>query len=178
MSAISTQNPQPGPEREPVKFRLSYIGLPLVLLAIAVILAAIFYSRLPDPMAYRFQTSAADRLINRNIMLAWLILPNVLCVVMSWGLVRLVLATSVYWEDEGSFIARVLPLMGNMPTVAQIIFVLAGLQIYIYNTAGKLVAPFWPVAAGVLLIGAAIMFFKITSLFLESRRRRPKPDQE
>ena len=178
MSAITveSQPTAPGPAR--VKFRLSYIGLPLSLLVVAAVLCGVFYGRLPDPVAYRFQTGDADRFIGRAAMMAWLIVPHVVCAFMSWGLVSIILLSSKYWADEGSFIARVLPLMGNMTAVAQVVFVLAAVQIFVYNASGALLAPFWPAAVAVLVIGGGIIFVKFLNLFRESRQRHPKPVQE
>jgi len=178
VSAITVENQPTSPEPPRVKFRPSFIGLPLALLIIAAVLCGVYYGRLPDPAAYRFQTSAADAFIGRGALIAWLLIPHALCVFMSWGLVSIILLSSRYWADEGSFIARVLPLMGNMTAVAQVVFVLAAVQIFVYNTAGKLLAPFWPAAVAVLVIGGAVIFIKFIGLFRESRRRNPKPVQE
>lgn len=178
MTAITTEQPPASPAPDRVRFRLSFIGLPLALLAVAAVLCGIFYGRLPNPAAYRFQTSAADAFIGRGALLAWLIVPHALCAFMSWGLVSTILLSSRYWEGETSFIARVLPLMGNMTAVAQIVFVLAAVQIFVYNTSGALLAPFWPVAVAVLVIGGVIISVKFMDLYRESRRRNPKPVQE
>ena len=178
VSAISTDTPQPAAQPVRVKFRLSFIGWPLALLAVAVILSGAFYGRLPDPAAYRFQTAAADAYLSRTALVAWMVVPHLLFTFMSWVLVSTILLSSKYWEGETSFISRVLPLMGNMTALAQAVFVLAAVQIYVYNASGALLAPFWPIAVAVLVIGGAVLFVLFLNLFRENRRRNPKPVQE
>jgi hypothetical protein len=178
VSAITAPTVPASPETPRVKFRLGFIGLPLACLVIAVVLAAAFYGRLPDPAAYRFQTSAADAFIGRGALVAWLVLPHALFTFMSWGLVSTILLSSRYWSEEGSVIARVLPLMGNMTALAQVVFVLAAVQIFVYNTAGALLAPFWPVAVAVLVAGGTVLVILFMNVFRENRRRHPKPVQE
>ena len=178
MSAISTENPPAGPEPARVRFRLSFIGLPLTLLVVAVVLAGIFYGRLPDPAAYRFQAAAADTFIGRGALVAWLVIPHAFFAFAAWALVSTILLSSRYWADEGSFIARVLPLMGNMTALIQVVFILAAIQIYIYNASGTLLAPFWLAAVAVLGIGGAVLFILFMNIFRENRRRNPKPAQE
>jgi hypothetical protein len=178
VSAITAENPPTAPAPARVRFRLGFIALPLALLVVAIVLAAAFYSRLPDPVAYRFQTASPDTFVSRGAMLAWLVVPHAFFTFMSWALISTILLSSKYWAEEGSFIARVLPLMGNMTAVAQIVFVLAAVQIFVYNTSGALLAPFWPAAVAVLVAGGVVLFVLFMNIFRESRRRHPKPVQE
>ena len=161
----------------PMTFRLSYIGLPLIAAALTILLTIIFYWMLPNQVAYRLQDDPGA-LISRTALAAWLILPQVILTLASLGLVKMVLAASRYATGDSSLIPRVVPLVGNMTAIMQIIILLAALQIFLYNAYEISTGPLWLPAIIVLVLGGIILIARFIVLYPRVRRQMKKPPTE
>ncbi|MFC2014745.1 DUF1648 domain-containing protein [Chloroflexota bacterium] len=142
-------------------FHWSYIGLPVAVLLLSVILAVFFYPRLPDEIAYRFLTDGLPyKWGGRGSVVFWMLLLQVLLSLVAgaitWG-VNLLAAR--YIEPEGTVIKpqRIILLMGNMITLIQIILGFAMLDIFSYNLFQVHLLPLWLFALIVLIVGGIIM---------------------
>ena len=165
------------PSHAIVKFRWKFIIVPVWLLGIAAVLTAAFYAFLPDPVAYRFMEVHADKWVSRGAMAAWLIAPHLVFCLISYGMVRIILLSAKYWDDESDLISRVLPLLGNMTGIAQAILVFAAIQVFVYNTSGTLLAPFWIPAVLIMVLGGLVLVVSFFRVFGDPRRR-PSPPRE
>ena len=142
-------------------FHWSYIILPLVVLILAVILTACFYSRLPAELAYHFQSDGLpDRVAGRGVVILWTLLPQFLLTLLAggttWGIARL---TARYIESEGSYIRpeNILRIIGNVIALPQIILGFAMLDIFLYNSYQIKMLPLWVFALIILVLGGIVL---------------------
>ncbi len=144
----------------PLAFRWSYVLLPLLLLLISVILVAFFYGRLPDEVAYHFQGDGSPaRWLGRGVIVLWLLLPQFLlagvAVVLTWGVSRLL--ARVQSGSDMIVPAGVLPVMGNMIALPQIILGFAMLDIFRYNSYQAHLMPLWVFALIIMVLGGIVL---------------------
>jgi len=66
------------PQNKMMRFRWRHMALPLIFLLLSVCLAAYFYPRLPDEIAYHFQDGLPDRWLSRGATITWLLVPQFL----------------------------------------------------------------------------------------------------
>jgi len=144
-------------------FRWKYVALPLALLLVAVILTFSFYSRLPFPTAWHFDSSsgAPDMWAIPGLFVFWaLAVQSALAlgaVCITWMMSRL---ASRFLLAESAVISpqRILLITGNMVGLPQIILVFAMLDIFLYNSyQTHLFVPVWVVGIAVMLIGGVIL---------------------
>jgi len=142
---------------EKLAFRWMYIILPVALLVISLILTAIFYRLLPEAVAYHFQNSTPDKWLNRGAITAWLVLPHIFCAVFAFIIVRMAMFSTRYYQAEDTPIKKVIPVMGNMIALLQIIVVFAALDIFLYNVYEIKLMPLWIFALIVLVLGVLVL---------------------
>jgi uncharacterized membrane protein len=161
-----------------ITFRWTFIVLPAVLLFISLVLTAVFYPRLPAQVAYHFQDSSPDRWLSRGAFVAWLIVPQFFLTLLAFITIRLVLLGSRYWPPENTLMRRILPVMGNMLALPQIILMFAMLDIFFYNAYQIRLIPLWVSAVIIMVLGLVILGVFFFQTIRQVRRQRVKIRQE
>ncbi len=158
-------------------FRWSYVALPMVVTAFTILLTVIFYGLLPEQVAYRLRDDSGA-LVNRGALAAWLIIPQVLFTLGSFGLVKLVLMAARYADGDNALIMKIVPLVGNMTTIVQVVILLAAVQIFLYNAYEIHTGPLWAPAVVVLAIGAIYLAARFAGYYRQARRQRKEVPTE
>ena len=133
---------------------------------------------MPERAAYPFEDGTPDRWLSRGALIAWLLIPQVFFTLLAYLVVGVVLLAARYWPADDTIMKRLLPVMGNMTGLPQIILTFAMLDIFLYNAYEVRLIPLWIVAVIIMAAGAAalgVFFFKAIR---EARRLRAKTRQE
>ncbi|HEY94805.1 MAG TPA: DUF1648 domain-containing protein [Dehalococcoidia bacterium] len=144
-----------------IKFRWKHIMLPAAILVISIILAAVFYGRLPETVGWTFQSDGSpDRWANRGTLVFCIIGLQVFFLLAAWGISRGI--TTIYnrYADSDSGPANpavTINVMGNMLVVPQVIIFFAMIDIFSYNSYQTHFLPLWLNALIVLLAGGIIL---------------------
>jgi hypothetical protein len=154
-----------------VTFRWTYIVLPALFLLISLILTAIFYPRLPAEAAYHFQNGSPDKWLGRGTLTVWLLVPQIILTLLGFAVVRAALLTARFWPAEGSPLTGVLPVMGNIVALPQLILLFAMAHIFLYNAYQIKLIPLWVFAIIVMVLGGVILgiFFIRTARHIRRR---------
>jgi hypothetical protein len=155
-----------------VTLRWTYIGLPLVFFVLTFITAGIFYAKLPQDIAYHFQDSTPDRWITRGAFISWMVIPHVFFILLSIFLTRMLMLGGKYFAEGESPLRVLLPLMGNMIVLPQIVMFTAFLQLIFYNGYNTGIAPLWVPAVTILILGAVVLGFVFTRLMRKFRKKK------
>ena len=161
-----------------IAFRWTYVVLPAVFLLLSLILIAFFYRLLPSDVAYHLQSNSPDKWLSRGAFVAWLFLPQFFFTLLAFAIVRIVLMGARYWPSADTPLNKLLPVMGNMVALPQVILLFAMLDFLIYNTYQIKLIPLWVVTLIVMILGGivlAVFFIRTISRF---RRQRNKSLQE
>ena len=150
----------------------------MALLVVTLVLIAVFYPRLPEQVAYRFQDVSPDKVLSRGAFITWLIIPHLLFTLLAFILVRVVLMSARYWPDEDAPIRKILPVMGNMAALPQVILTFALLQIFLYNAYQIELLPIWVFALIIMIAGGIVLGAVFFQVFRQSRRQRTAKPQE
>ncbi|MFC1935097.1 hypothetical protein ACFLXZ_02140, partial [Chloroflexota bacterium] len=155
---ISTEPIEESIYRKVVPFRWAYVILPLTILLITIFFTAYFYHLLPDKVACYFKSGAPDGWINPSATILWAAAPQffltLLAVATVWVITKLSMRSQ---QTENTTIKAILPLMGNMPALPQIIHSFAMLDIFSYNTYQIHLMPLWLFALLVMVSGGIIV---------------------
>ena len=165
---------------QPKKLTLlwTYVALPLAFFVLTLITAGIFYARLPQDVAYHFQGGSPDRWITRGVFIAWMTIPHILFILLAVFLVRMLMLGGRYIPENKSPLPELLPLMGNMIALPQIVFFTAMLQLIFYNAYNTGIAPLWLPAVIILILGAIVLGFVFARLMRKYRTKKSKINQE
>ncbi len=146
---------------ETLPFRWSYIILPLAVLSLSIILTAYFYHQLSTEVAYHFKLDGSpDRWLSREMITLWLLVPQLLLTLVAggitWGITKLGILSK---QPESAWVKpeRILPLMGNMIALPQIILCFAMLDIFSYNAYQIHIMPLWVLAVIIMGLGGIIL---------------------
>ncbi len=137
--------------------------MPAAILLVSVILAAIFYRLLPEQVAYHFSDGQPDRWLGRTVFTTWTLVGQAVLTLGSLVFVRLVLLGTRYMTVENAALQRLLPVMGNMVALPQIIILFAILDVFLYNLYQIKLIPLLIFALIVLVLGGAalgVFFFR------------------
>jgi len=167
----SAETSQTTNQSPPLPFRWSYVALPIAVTALTIVLTIIFYGLLPAQVAYRLQDDPGA-LVGRGVLVAWLIVPQALFTLGSFGLVKLVLMAAQYAPDDNSLIMKIVPLVGNMTTIVQLVILLAAIQILLYNAYEISTGPLWAPAVAVLALGAIYLATRFAGYYRQARRQQ------
>jgi uncharacterized membrane protein len=159
-------------------FRWTFIVLPVVLFFISLVLTAIFYQQLPTQVAYHFQDDTPDKSLGRGAFVAWLLIPQFLFTLLSFIVIRLVLLSARYWPEDSTLMRRILPVMGNMIALPQIILTFAMLDIFLYNAYQIRLIPIWVFTTIIMILGMIILGVFFFQAIRQARRQRVKTHQE
>jgi hypothetical protein len=149
-------------------FHGTYIVLPVVFLFLSLIFIAFFYRLLPSDVAYHFQDNSPDKWLSRSAFTAWLVIPQFFFTLLSFVVVRLVLLGARYWPPADTPLNRLLPVMGNIVALPQVILLFAMLDFLLYNTYQIKLIPLWVVTLIVMILGGivlAVFFIRTISQF-------------
>jgi len=163
-------------EQHPVKitFRWSFIILPVIFLLLSIILAGIFWPQLPAEVAYHFQGNVPDKTITSGALIAWMLIPQLFFVLISFTLTRLVMLGGRYTPPGETPFQALLPLMGNMIALPQAVLFFIMLQIFLYNVYKVSLIPLWITALILLVLGGIVLIVVFTRLIRRYRRRSIK----
>jgi uncharacterized membrane protein len=161
-----------------MRFRWKYVILPGAFFLLALILAACFYPLLPDQIAYHFQNDSPDRWLSRGAFIGWMIVPQVFFALLSLAVVRLVMLTSRYIPAGRSPLNTLLPIMGNMMVLPQVVLVYAMLGFFLYNVYQINIMPLWIFTLIVLVAGGVILITLFIRTMRRHRGRQAKISQE
>jgi uncharacterized protein YneF (UPF0154 family) len=172
---VSVNNTNPANK---IVFRWMYIVLPVVFFLLSLIMTAFFYRLLPSDIAYHFQGNSPDKWLGRGAFIAWLVIPQFFFTLLSFIVVRLVLLGSRYWPAEDTPMNKLLPVMGNMVALPQIIFLFAMLDFFLYNAYQIRLIPLWVITLIVMILGGAILGVFFIRTIRQFRRQQSKSPQE
>jgi uncharacterized membrane protein len=159
--ALKAQEPAGETTGAALAFHWSYIILPVVVLLLSLILTAYFYHRLPDELAYRFQSDGSpDGWLGRGAIVLWMLLPQLFLALVAgaitWGITRL---SALFRQTESTWIIpeRILLFMGNVIALPQGILFFAMLDIFSYNSYQVHILPLWVSALIIMALGGIIL---------------------
>ncbi|OGN99006.1 MAG: hypothetical protein A2Y89_00250 [Chloroflexi bacterium RBG_13_51_18] len=161
-----------------IRFRWTYIVLPVTLFLLSLILAACFFPFLADEIAYHFQNDIPDRWLSRGALIGWMIIPQVFFTILSIVVVRIIMLTSRYLPQRNSPLPSLLPMMGNMIALPQIVLIFAMLDFFLYNTQQIKLIPLWIFTLIVLAGGIFVLGVFFIQAIRRSRRLKAKISQE
>ena len=161
-----------------IPFRWTYIVLPAAFLLLSLVLTAIFYSRLSAEIAYHFQGDSPDRWLGRGTFITWMIIPQALFTVLAFAIIRVIMLGARYWPPESTPLKKLLPVMGNMLALPQIILFFAMLQFFLYNAYQIKMMPLWIIAVIILILGGAILVVFFIRIVRQFRSQQVKSPQE
>ena len=148
-----------------MSFHWKYVILPVAVLLLSIILTACFYHLLPAEVAYHFEDGSPDNWMSRGTIIAWMLIPQfffaLLAVLIVWGTTKL---STRFHQVDNAAVERVLPIMGNMVALPQIILSFAMLDIFSYNAYQTHIMPLWVFALIVMVLGGIVLgvfFFSV-----------------
>ena len=161
-----------------IRLRWTYIVLPAAFLVLSLVLAAFFYHLLPAQIAYHFHGDTPDRWLSRSAFIGWMIVPQFLFTLLAFATVRITLLGARYWPADSTPLYRLLPVMGNMLALPQIILFVAMLQFFLYNAYHTRPFPLWIIALIVLLLGGIVLAVFFIRTIRQFRSRQGKIHRE
>jgi uncharacterized membrane protein len=148
-------------ENQVIRFHWKHVLLPIIILAISVILAAVFYAQLPESVGWTFYSDGSpDRMATRGTLVFSFIGLQVFLLLAAWGISRGTMSIFNRYADSDSGPTNpniTISLMGNMLVVPQTIIFFAMIDIFIYNSYQAHFLPLWLNALIVLLAGGIIL---------------------
>jgi hypothetical protein len=146
--------------------------LPLIFFLLSIIVAGIFWPQLPAEMAYHFQADSPDKMMSSGAFIAWMLIPHVFFLLVAIALVRVVMLGARYAPAGETPFQILLPLMGNMIALPQIVLFFIMVQVILYNAYQFKFIPLWLTSLIILVLGA--IFLVIVFIRLVRRYRRNK----
>jgi hypothetical protein len=156
-----------------MRFRWSYIALPLAIFFIAAVSAVVFYGKLPPQVGYRFSGGAAISETGRGVFLGWSLGLQLLLSLAAVIIVLLVVYVGRRMQLADNQLNRTLTgIMGNIVAMPQLIICYAVLDIFLYNIYHKSLPPLWIFGIAILFIGGIVIFSVFIIAFLKSRAEK------
>jgi hypothetical protein len=153
---MNTEQIKETPQKIPIQW--THIILPMAALLVSLIIAAIFYGRLPEDIAYRFSGGVVGGQVNRDFFMGWMLALQLVFTIFSAAIALLVTGAFRRMRLKESQVSRTMfSLMGNMLALPMIMIFYAMLGIFIYNIYGSTLPALWGFALVVLVIGGIIM---------------------
>lgn len=144
-----------------LSFRWSHIILPLAILLLSILLSAYFYHLLPAEVAYHFELDGTpDRWLSRGTAVVWVLIPQLFLTLLAGATVWIITKLGIFArQTRGAWIKPegMLPLMGNMIALPQLIIFFAMLYIFSYNSFQIHLMPLWVFALIVMALGGIIL---------------------
>ncbi len=147
---------------DPLKFRLSFVALPLAVILLVVALSAIFYAQLPDEVYYRFDTSGepSGNPISKTSLMMLMVGIQLALFAMAYIATRSVGRVQLFRDNVDNFWfnpTRLLTLMGNMPVIIQLILAYVLVDAIVYARQADHLMPLWLFAVITLVAGGIVM---------------------
>lgn len=161
-----------------IRFRWAYIALPIALFIVTIILAVCFYPFMSSEVAYHFSGDTPDKYLTRVGFVAWMIIPQFVFAIIGIAIVRLVSMTSHSFTSENSPLQDILPIMGNMLALPQIVIIFAMVSFFVYDVYEIRLISLWIFIVIVLVIGVIILALLFMRAIHRARRRQAKIKQE
>ena len=160
-------------------FRWTYVVLPVSFFIAAAVLTAIFYTMLPDQVAYRFSGEEPTHVAGRGGVIAWVIGLQFVFALIAFAITYIVTGASRRLEVEETDISRTLfTVMGNLMALPQIILLFAMLDIFLYNAYQIKLIPIWVFAVVVLALGGFALGYYFVRAIRQTRRQQTNTHQE
>jgi uncharacterized membrane protein len=157
-----------------LSFRWSYIIAPVVMFLISLILCVYFFHLLPAEVAVRFDVEGAPEMwLGRGATMLWMILPQLLLVLVAWGIVWGATRLDTRWgwtRGGGARARRMVSLMGNVVALPQLILLFAILDILSYNAFQIHILPMWIFL--IVILGLATIALLVLAVIIVLRARR------
>ena len=160
------------------RFRWTYVIVPVALFLLSIVLAASFYPFLSDEIAYHFQNDIPDRTMSRGTFIGWMVLPQVFFAILSIVVVRIVMLTSRYLPERNSPLPDILPLMGNIIALPQVVIIFAMLSFFLYNAYEIRLISIWIFTLIVMVAGLIVLGIFFIRAIRQSRRLKAEIRQE
>ncbi len=145
--------------------------MPVSLVALTIVLAACFYPFLSNEVAYHFQGETPDRWMPRFTFIIAIIASQAFFTLLAAGMVQLMMLTGRYLTGVSSPLPTLLPLMGNMVMIPQLVLVVAMLDYFLYDIHQMYIVPLWIIALVILVIGAIVLVILFTRTVRRYRRK-------
>ena len=155
-----------------------YIALPVVFFLLSIIIAAAFYAKLPADVAYHFQGSTPDRTVARVAFVGWMVIPQIFFTLIAISITRMVIFWAKYVPPGETPLSEMLPVMGNIMALPQIILFTVMLQLILHNAFNTGIIPLWIFATVILVIGAVITVLLFVRVIRKYRKKNAKHIQE
>lgn len=154
-------------------FRWSYIAFPAAILAVSLILTAVFFPRLPAELAYHFKSDGTpERTLGRNQILAVLLFPQAILTMVAAGTAWAMTKISSRLQPVQIAIKpeKIISLMGNILALPEMVLAFFMLDIFLYNAFTIHFLPIWLTGAAVMVIGGLVIGVFFFRAFREARR--------
>lgn len=164
-----SQNP------DPLKFRLSFIALPLTVMVVAVAFAAVFFGQLPDAIHYRFgldgdpSGSPAAKTGFIGLMLA----VQLGLTFIAYLTVRTIGGVQLFKDNIHNFWfnpVKLLTIMGNLPAIIQLIMGYILFDAVFYALQDSHLLPLWLFSLVTLVLGGIILISYALPVVLQTYR--------
>ena len=152
------QNPVDKLEKK-IGFRWSYIVFPAAILLISIVITIYFYGKLPDTVAWRFNSNNSPTISRFQIVL-WSIVPQLLltllAIVIAYGTTKI---SNLFNQasEAGIKLDTLLMVMSNMVIIPQLILLFAMLNIFSYNAFQKHISFIWWVSLAIIVAGVVLL---------------------
>jgi hypothetical protein len=107
-----------------------------------------------------------------------MLLPQVFFTLLAFIVVRVVMTSGRYWQVDNSPLLKILPVMGNMLGLPQLILTFTMLNIFLYNAYEIRLIPVWVFAIIVMVLGVAVLGLFFIQIIRQARRNRSKIPRE
>ena len=137
------------------RFRWRYIAFPVILFLLTGAMIALFFSRLPDRVAYHFLINGTPDRWSSPVPVAIVGLAvQAALVLVGWVIVRVASRMAAFSQTENTVLKleSLLVWMGNLVALPQIIFGFVMLDIFSYNIYQIHLLPVWLFMVIVLVI--------------------------
>jgi hypothetical protein len=148
-----------------------YVALPAAALLITLALAAVFFGRLTQEIAYLFLDNVPVRWIDRGIFLAWVLGLQSVFVLLSGALILLIiLASRKIPLPETKLLRTLLTIIGNVVALPQFIIAYAMTGIFLYNIYEITLPPLQIIAVAVMIMGGIVLVVFFARAIAQARK--------
>jgi len=155
------------------RFRWSYVILPVVIFLLSLVLIAVFYSRLPEQVAYVFAGDGSPvKVTDRGSIVLWSAGLQLILTLAAMLVTRTIAGVYNHYvqpDSSGMSPVKLINLMGNMLVLPQVIIFFAMIDIFSYNSYGTHFLPLWLNALIVLLVGGLTLGLLFLRFLLQFR---------
>ena len=160
---------------ERLRFRWKYIALPVAIFLLSIILTAYFYRLLPVEVAYHFELDGTpDGWLSRGMTVVWILAPQFFLTLLAGATVWGITKVSIFSKQTGSTginPERILPFMGNMLAVPQLVIFFAMLDIFSYNSYQIHIMPIWVLMLIILVLATIALLVLLVFIFKRARQQ-------